>query len=132
MTAPQPPRIVPVTRAEKAVLDELMRHGARNRAIAAALHLSEDTVKSHLQAVGRRTLTASRTELVVALFRGRVQVRVDGGARRKATPSTKPIDHGTWGGFLAHHRRDEPMCAPCRAAGDAQVAKMQAARKTAA
>jgi hypothetical protein len=28
----------------------------------------------------------------------------------------KPINHGTNGGYVAHYRRGEPMCDPCRAA----------------
>lgn len=38
---------------------------------------------------------------------------------RRVPPRKKPINHGTAGGYAAHHRRHEPMCQPCRDAHQA-------------
>ena len=43
--------IIPVTPAQRSVLVELTRDGAENAVIAKRLHLSPETVKSHLKAI---------------------------------------------------------------------------------
>lgn len=69
-------RVCPVSRAQKAVLDELMADGAGNAEIAARLGLSIETVKTQLRRVMQRAGAPSRTALAVALFRGHLRVRV--------------------------------------------------------
>ena len=78
--APASPRRVVVTRAELAVLHELLRDGASNAAIGARLHNAEDTVKSHVKALLRKTGTTSRSELIVAVMRDHVVVQGPVGA----------------------------------------------------
>lgn len=43
-----------------------------------------------------------------------------------AATRAKPIDHGTWGGFLAETKRGLDHCQPCTDAKDTQLASMQA------
>ena len=78
--APAAPRRVVVTRAELAVLHQLLRDGASNATIGARLHIVEDTVKSHVKALLRKTDTTSRSELIVAVMRDQVVVRGPVGA----------------------------------------------------
>lgn len=67
-------REVPVTRREYDVARELLRDGGTNVQIARKLYLSEDTVKTHVKSLFRRTGAATRTELIVAVFRGRLRM----------------------------------------------------------
>lgn len=46
---------------EQQVADELVRDGASNRTIGRRLGISEDTVKSHVKAILRKTGAANRT-----------------------------------------------------------------------
>ncbi|QEO14695.1 response regulator transcription factor [Agromyces intestinalis] len=55
--------LAPLSRRELEVL-ELVAAGESNRAIAAALHLSEATVKSHLARINHRLGATSRTDAV--------------------------------------------------------------------
>lgn len=67
-------REVRVTRREYDVATELLRNGAANRDIGKKLSMSEDTVKTHMKNILRRTGAHTRTDLVVAVFRGRVRL----------------------------------------------------------
>lgn len=69
------PRLVRCTEAEIRVLTELVRDGAENVTIAKRLHLSYDTVKTHLKRVTCRIQTPNRTALAVGLVRGDIVVR---------------------------------------------------------
>lgn len=69
------PRLVRCTEAEIRVLTELVRDGAENGIIAKRLHLSHDTVKTHLKRVTSRIQTPNRTALAVGLVRGDIVVR---------------------------------------------------------
>jgi RimJ/RimL family protein N-acetyltransferase/DNA-binding CsgD family transcriptional regulator len=57
-----------LTRREREVLDELAR-GARNRDIAVALGISENTVKNHIRSVLDKLQVRSRSEAVVVALR---------------------------------------------------------------
>lgn len=84
------PREVQVTMREFDVANELLRDGADNATIAKRLHLTEDTVKSHAKKLFARTGARTRTELTVAVFRGRVRlvpVTTAGGVYWNATSS---------------------------------------------
>lgn len=66
--APNPP--VTITRAQRAVLDQLCADGADNPIIAARLHLAVDTVKSHIKALFRAYGVTTRAALVIAARAG--------------------------------------------------------------
>lgn len=67
-------RDVQVTKREYDVATELLRRGGTNQQIAQKLFVSEDTVKTHMKRLLLRTGSASRTELIVAVFRDRVRL----------------------------------------------------------
>ena len=67
-------REVQVTFREYDVAQELFRTGGTNTQIAKKLYLCEDTVKSHMKKLLLRTGFATRTELIVAHFRGRLNL----------------------------------------------------------
>lgn len=69
-------RCIEVTPAEQRVLLELCRDGADNPEIAERLHITTDTVKSHIKHVLKRTGTVNRTELALDLVKKRLQTRV--------------------------------------------------------
>ena len=73
-TVPAPARDVQVTFREFDVAQELFRTGGTNTQIAKVLYLSEDTVKSHMKKLLARTGNATRSELLVAHFRGRIRL----------------------------------------------------------
>lgn len=85
-------RVVAVTRREFDVASALLRTGAGNAAIGRKLYLSEDTVKTHMKSLLQRTGATTRTELIVAVFRGRIQlVAVDQAASLMWSASKQPI-----------------------------------------
>lgn len=65
-------RLVALTYSEARVVRELMLDGARNPIIAKRLFITEDTVKSHMKAILRKTGCADRTKLVMALLRQQI------------------------------------------------------------
>jgi len=68
------PRILRLTPREIDVLNELCLDGPTNGDIAERLDLEENTVKSHLKAILRKSCYRNRTELVVAILRGRCRI----------------------------------------------------------
>jgi DNA-binding NarL/FixJ family response regulator len=70
MTAP----VVTVTRMERRVLDELLRDGPPNGEIGERLHITEDTVKSHIKNILSKTGATNRTQLAVRVFRDQIVV----------------------------------------------------------
>lgn len=88
MTAPRPrrvapgpppapaPRVVDVTETERAILTELARDGASNRAIAQRLGLDYRDVLYRLGEMLRRTDYGTRTALALDLVRGKVKLRI--------------------------------------------------------
>lgn len=70
------PRIAVVTRQQGAVVRELTRDGATDPEIAARLHISVWTVKSHMKGALKAAGQPNRTALAVALFRGQVVLGV--------------------------------------------------------
>lgn len=69
-------RLAKLTPTEERVLRELVRDGAGNRVIARRLGVIEDTVKSHMKSVLRKTGSGCRTSLAVDILRRRVVVTV--------------------------------------------------------
>lgn len=67
-------RAVQVTFREHDVATELFKTGGTNTQIAKTLYLSEDTVKTHMKRLLARTGTATRSELLVAHYRGRIRL----------------------------------------------------------
>lgn len=57
-----------LTDGERRVL-ELMARGSSNKAIAAALHVAEGTVKTHVASILRKLPASSRSEAIVQAFR---------------------------------------------------------------
>lgn len=74
MTAPGP-RAVTLTPTQHKVLTELVRDGATNATIAARLHVTEDTVKSHVKNLLLAIGVDNRTAAVVAVLRRHVLVQ---------------------------------------------------------
>lgn len=68
------PRRASLTFREIEILRELLEGGAENKTIGKRLYLTEDTVKSHLKSIMRKTRTANRTELAVSVLRREVFV----------------------------------------------------------
>lgn len=72
---------------------------------------------------GRTPAAAAPRESVSAPVRPPAPVPSAAGGRvgtKRRSTSTRPIDHGTWGGFLAHRYRGEDpdqVCPECAAAG---------------
>lgn len=64
--------LLSLTPREWNVLVELCQDGPSNRVLGARLFIAEHTVKSHVKAILLKGRFASRTELVVAVLRGRV------------------------------------------------------------
>ncbi len=62
-----------MTAREKEVL-ELVIEGYFNKEIAYELHMSENTVRTHIRALMKETGTRNRTELAVGAVRKRVLV----------------------------------------------------------
>jgi len=67
-------REVAVTFREHDVAHELFKTGGTNMQIARQLCVSEDTVKTHMKRLLERTGSATRSELLVAHFRGRIRL----------------------------------------------------------
>lgn len=67
-------RTVGCTQREHDVVTRLLRFGGTNAEIARDLWVTEDTVKTHLKRLAARTGVRSRTELIVAIFRGRIRL----------------------------------------------------------
>ena len=65
--------LAPLTAREIEVL-ELIAAGLGNREIAEALHLSEETVKTHVQRLLRKLRAMSRAHAVAIAFRHRLVV----------------------------------------------------------
>lgn len=75
-------RLLSLTKREWDVLTELCRDGATNRVIGKRLHITEDTVKSHVKSLLLKSHFATRTELAVAVVRQRVALACDVPVRR--------------------------------------------------
>lgn len=69
------PRVITVTPAQRAVIAELTCDGANSRDIADRLGTCAHSVDNQIGQVLRRTGLHSRTQLVVALMRGRLKLR---------------------------------------------------------
>ena len=70
VSRPDLPRIPahwPLTRQERRVV-ELLLHGMRNRPLAAALCVTENTVETHLRHIYAKLDVHNRTELLSRLF----------------------------------------------------------------
>lgn len=70
-------RIARVGRAQYAVINELTCDGASNEQIAERLGCDVETVKSHIKTALAATGCHTRTELAVAILRGRILLNVD-------------------------------------------------------
>lgn len=68
------PAYAKCTQTEVRVLAELTRDGAANADIGKRLHMSLDTVKTHLKKIGDKTGIHTRTALVAAIYRGTVVI----------------------------------------------------------
>jgi DNA-binding NarL/FixJ family response regulator len=68
------PREIQVTFREYDVAQELFKTGATNTQIADRLYISEDTVKTHMKRLLARTGSGTRSELIVAHYRGRIRL----------------------------------------------------------
>lgn len=79
------PRVACISRSQAAVLAELLRDGASNRDIAARLHVTENTVKSHMQRVAKALGVQGRSAIAVACLRRQVIVRVVTQPSKEAT-----------------------------------------------
>lgn len=66
--APEEADIYPLTRKQEQVLRELL-NGRSNREISTNLHISEETVKTHITAILRHFQVSNRTQAVVAATR---------------------------------------------------------------
>jgi DNA-binding CsgD family transcriptional regulator len=66
------PLLAPLTRREHEVLG-LMMEGKTNKHIAAALYISENTVKTHTRNIMFKYEVSSRTQLIVTLLQNQVQ-----------------------------------------------------------
>lgn len=75
---PARPRQVVLTPAQAVVLQQLLRGGS-NASISAQLGVVEDTVKSHMRNVLRALDVTDRTNAVIAVLAGQVQVRISDG-----------------------------------------------------
>lgn len=73
-SVPTPAREVQVTFREHDVAHELFKTGGTNTQIARHLCLSEDTVKTHMKRLLARTGEATRSELIVAHYQGRLRL----------------------------------------------------------
>lgn len=69
-------RVAEISRAERAVANELLADGAGNREIADRLALSEDTVKSHVKELLAATDCETRTEFAVKVLRRQIHLSV--------------------------------------------------------
>lgn len=58
-----------LTRSELEVLKQLVRDGADNATIGQRLYVTEETVKTHMSRLLRKTGMGSRTALAVAVLR---------------------------------------------------------------
>lgn len=74
--APADTRIVTITRSERDVLAELALDGASNTEIGDRLGVAEDTVKTHIKHLLRKTGAPTRTALVAGVLRRRIRVTV--------------------------------------------------------
>ena len=89
-------REVGITRREHDVVSLLLRYGWSNQEIADKLFLTEDTIKTHFKRLMARAGIHTRTELIVAVFRGRIRLvpaAVEGGHARGVmwSASKEPI-----------------------------------------
>ncbi len=82
------PRVVVLTRAQRAVLGELCRDGASNLTIAHRLRVTEDTVKSHMREVFAAFEAASRAQVVVDCLTRRVVVKT---VAVRTSPTTRTM-----------------------------------------
>lgn len=68
------PRSVALTPAQAEVVRELLYDGADSATIARRLGIPPLSVNGHIREVYKRTGLGSRTELVVAILRGRLTI----------------------------------------------------------
>jgi DNA-binding NarL/FixJ family response regulator len=60
--------------AEIDVLGEFLKTGASNRELGKAMCLSEDTIKSHMKSIYRKTKAGYRGALAVQVLRGQIVI----------------------------------------------------------
>lgn len=73
-TPPPDGRRVALSGRQLAVVEELCEHGGTDKQIADALGITHDTVGSHLRSVCKAVSCRTRTELVVEVLTGRVEL----------------------------------------------------------
>lgn len=92
-------------------------------ALRSALVAQVDEDRQHAEQEKKREAARARLAELDA-ERARLQKLITGkrkpgtgkGPRLAAVPSDKPINHGTWGGYLAEKYRGLPVCPECEAA----------------
>jgi DNA-binding CsgD family transcriptional regulator len=82
--------ILRVTPREREILNELTCDGPGNQEIADRLHLSVDTVKTHIKHMLAQTDFTTRTELAVAILRNRVHIVPKHNASHVERPKPEP------------------------------------------
>lgn len=82
--------IVHLTPSQHAVFLEAVEDGASSVQIAARLHLSQHTVKSHLKAIMAATGSANRAGLAIGWLRGRFAIGVVNGRYGPRNPPADP------------------------------------------
>lgn len=69
-------KVIVLSPRQRDILDELVRDGASNQQIAKRLYVTEDTVKTHMKALLKKTGKPSRIALLVAVLKDELPLQV--------------------------------------------------------
>lgn len=69
-------KVIVLSPRQRDILDELVRDGASNLQIAKRLYVTEDTVKTHMKALLKKTGKPSRIALLVAVLKDELPLQV--------------------------------------------------------
>lgn len=118
-----------------AIRTKAKRAAAAIEALRVALHEQVDADRAHAEQERKREAVRARLAELDA-ERARLQ-KLLGRTRKKPSPrlvadgrSGRPINHGTWGGYMAHNKRGEEPCMECVTAKDEHMEGLRGRKAT--
>lgn len=110
----------------EALAEEVERDGIRKR--LAEVEAEREELRAKLRPPRTQTVPAARAALPAGTGASAVEEKLPAGTSE--ANGGKPINHGTWGGWMSHNNRGEHACADCEVGKDEQMAAMRAKQTT--